>query len=104
MAVPNPSVAQTSASGLAQAEIAVDQRIHHAVLEPDLMVSTPVPVDLRVQVVAIQPLRTAVKEVVDVSRKIRVWHERQQLRHRGIEARSGNHVESPIARKHRSPA
>ena len=53
VAVAVAAVAQALAAGLAKAEVAVDQRVHQAVLEPELMPLVAVPVDLGVEVVAV---------------------------------------------------
>ena len=46
--------------------VAVDQRIHRAVLEPDLVIGIAVPVHLRVEVAAVQALNPGVEVVVVV--------------------------------------
>ena len=65
------AVAQTFAACIAQAEVAVNQRVHDAVLEPELVPLVAVPVDLGIDVVAVQTLRAGVEIVVDIASLVR---------------------------------
>ena len=64
--------AQAIAACRAEAEVAMHQRVHDAVLEPQLMPFIAVPVDLGVDVVAVQALGTGVEVVGSVARLVRV--------------------------------
>ena len=81
------AVAETIAACRAQTEITIDQGIHDAVLAPDLVFLAPIPVDLGVHVVAVEPLRGLVEVVLQVARLVGLGNQRQQFHHRRVQAR-----------------
>src|SRR5262245_42923965 len=100
MAIADAAVAQTGTTGCAQPEVPVNQRVHHAVLEEQLLLPPTVPIDLGVQVVAIQALCAAVEEIIDISAEIGLRNQRQQFRGGRAQARGGNHIEASVTRKY----
>src|SRR5437867_1532766 len=80
----------------------MNQRVHHAVLEPDRVLGTPIPIHFRVKVVTIQALRAAVVEVADVPGQVEMRDQYQQLHHGWVQPGSWNDVEPPIAGKRRA--
>ena len=96
------AAAQAWTTSIAEAELATDQRIHRAVLEPELMPLVAVPIDLGVDVVAVQRLRGSVEIVVRVTIQIRERHERQHLQHGAVQASLRDGVDLPAAGKHRT--
>lgn len=83
---------------MSQAAIPPDQRRHHAILAPDLVLLVSVPVDLGIHVIAIEPLRTEVEVVAQVAGLLRQRRPIEHLLHRSIYPRCGNDVQPAAAR------
>src|SRR4029453_11477448 len=94
--------AQTISSRLPKTEVSVDERVHDAVLEPQLMTLVPVPVDLCVDVVAVETLCSRVEVIGVVAGLIRLWNQRHHLHHRNVQPPLGDEVDTSAARKHGS--
>ena len=99
------TIAQAVAARFTEAEAStIERRPHGAVLEPELVLVVAVPVDLGVDIVAVQALGARVEVVggFPSSRNIGGGNQVQQ-RHRGaVQAGSGNDVELPTAGEYRA--
>src|SRR5439155_26983739 len=87
---------------LAEGGITMNQSGHGAVLEPELVFVIPVPVNLGVDVVAVQPLSGGLEVVADIPRLVGGRDQIQQLHHGSVEPGSGNNVEPSTAGKYRA--
>src|SRR4026209_1857797 len=87
---------------MAKAEVAVNKRVHDAVLEPQLVTFVPVPVDLPVDVASVQLLRAGVEVIGVVTLLLRLRNQAHHLRHRSIQPRLRDDVDASAAREHRT--
>src|SRR5262245_14165549 len=92
--------AQTWAARIAQAEVAVNQSVHDAVLEPELLLFIPVPIDLGVKVVAVHALRAGFEIVAYVPGQVWARDQSQQFRHWAVQPGGRDDVDPPAAGKY----
>src|SRR5262245_36571613 len=100
VALTNATVAHTFAASRAQAEIAVNQRVHNAVLEPEIVLLAPVPIDLAIEVVAVQALRARDEIIVCVPGQVWARDQSQQFRHGAVQPGSRDDVDPSTAGKY----
>src|SRR5262245_4739816 len=100
VAVTDASGAQTWAASRAQAEVAMNQRVHDAVLEPEIVLLTPVPIDLAIEVVAVQALCAGFEIVVYVPGQVWARDQGQQFRHGAVQPGSRDDVDPSTTGKY----
>ena len=100
IAVTDAAVADAFAAGLTETEISVHQSGHRAVLEEELVMVVAVPVDLAVEVVAVQALFARNEVVLEIPFLIGLGHEAEHRHHRAVEAPLRNSVQSSTTREY----
>ena len=93
-------IAQAGAARFAQAEATTtERRAHDAVLEPELVLVIPVPVDLGVDIVAVQALGAGVEVVAVFPGKVGLGNQVQQCHHGAVQASLRDDVERSSVRE-----
>jgi hypothetical protein len=103
VAITDAAVAHALSPCVTEAEVAVHKRVHDAVLEKELVPFVPVPIDLAVEVIAVETLGSGVEVVVDVTLLIRQRDQVEHRHHRAVQAACGDRVDSSAAREYASP-
>ena len=73
MEIPQAPVASAVANRLSQARHTMEFGLHSAVLDEDAVIGGPVPINLAVEVVAIQALGGRKEVIVDIAGSWHVW-------------------------------
>src|SRR5436309_8968209 len=77
MEIPQAPVASAVANRLSQARHTMEFGLHSAVLDEDAVIGGPVPINLAVEVVAIQALGGRKEVVVDIAGSWHIWQRKK---------------------------